>query len=166
MVTHLKQLTFWESFSSSSLADSMWERDCLHSLLKMSFMRGEHSDRTFRHNEIRSTSSSVIGFLGREDFPKWRIVAISSIASALKDWEGAQREWKKVIAFSTALKKCWLLTYLKRMCINQIITPLNRLLRFFCICLKEKKQQAALPWMWKHMRWLTFCFFFSWTRDI
>jgi len=48
-------------------------------------MRGEHSDKTFRHKEIRSTSSSVIGFLGREDFPKWRIVAISSIASAIKD---------------------------------------------------------------------------------
>lgn len=77
--------TFCDSFSSSSLTVSMCDRDLRHSLLKMSFMSGEHSDRTFRHSEMRSTSSSVIGFLGREDLPRCSTVTMMSMASATKD---------------------------------------------------------------------------------
>lgn len=78
--------TFCDSFSSSSLTVSMCDRDLRHSLLKMSFISGEHSDRTFRHSEMRSTSSSVIGFLGKEDLPRCSTVTMMSMASATKDW--------------------------------------------------------------------------------
>lgn len=84
-------ITFWDSFSSSSLTVSICDSDLRHSLLKMSFIRGEHSDRTFRHNEMRSTSSSVIGFLGREDLPRCSTVTIISMASATKDYTGRER---------------------------------------------------------------------------
>lgn len=77
--------TFCDSFSSSSLTVSMCDRDLRHSLLKMSFISGERSDRTFRHSEMRSTSSSVIGFLAREDLPRCSTVAMMSMASATKD---------------------------------------------------------------------------------
>lgn len=91
-VTHLRvestAFTFCDSFSSSSLTASMCDRDLRHSLLKMSFISGEHSDRTLRHSEMRSTSSSVIGFLGREDLPRWSTVTMMSMASATKDCEG------------------------------------------------------------------------------
>lgn len=84
-------ITFCDSFSSSSLTVSICDRDLRHSLLKMSFISGEHSDRTFRHNEMRSTSSSVIGFLGREDLPRWSTVTIISMASATNDWRFTER---------------------------------------------------------------------------
>lgn len=84
--------TFCDSFSSSSLTVSMCDRDLRHSLLKMSFISGERSDRTFRHSEMRSTSSSVIGFLGREDLPRCSTVAMMSMASATKDWN-RQQAW-------------------------------------------------------------------------
>lgn len=77
--------TFCDSFSSSSLTASMCDRDLRHSLLKMSFISGEHSDRTLRQSEMRSTSSSVIGFLGKEDLPRWSTVTMMSMASATKD---------------------------------------------------------------------------------
>lgn len=68
----------------------MCDRDLRHSLLKMSFISGEHSDKTFRHSEMRSTSSSVIGFLAREDLPRCSTVAMMSMASATKDWNRQQ----------------------------------------------------------------------------
>lgn len=68
----------------------MCDRDLRHSLLKMSFISGERSDRTFRHSEMRSTSSSVIGFLGREDLPRCSTVTMMSMASATKDWNRQQ----------------------------------------------------------------------------
>ncbi len=83
-------ITFCDSFSSSSLTVSICDRDLRHSLLKMSFISGEHSDRTLRHSEMRSTSSSVIGFLGREDLPRCSTVTMISMASATKDWQGQQ----------------------------------------------------------------------------
>lgn len=53
--------TLWSSFSSSILAASMRERDCLQSVLKISPISGVFSASTFRQVAILSTSSSVIG---------------------------------------------------------------------------------------------------------
>lgn len=54
--------TLWSSFSSSILAASMRERDCLQSVLKISPISGVFSASTFRQVAILSTSSSVIGW--------------------------------------------------------------------------------------------------------
>ena len=53
--------TFWKTFSSSSLVASMAASESRHILWKISYMRGDRSDNTRRHNAILSTSSSVIG---------------------------------------------------------------------------------------------------------
>lgn len=54
--------TLWSSFSSSILAASIRERDCLQSVLKISPISGVFSASTFRQVAILSTSSSVIGW--------------------------------------------------------------------------------------------------------
>jgi len=59
-VTRLQ--TFWNSFSSSALTDSITESDWRHMSLNTWNMRGDWSASTRIHVAIRSTSSSVIGY--------------------------------------------------------------------------------------------------------
>lgn len=44
---------------------------------------GDFSTRTFRQNEIRSSSSGVMAFAGNPDLPKFRIDVKTSMASAM-----------------------------------------------------------------------------------
>lgn len=127
--------TFWDSFSSSSLTVSICDSDLRHSLLKMSFISGEHSDRTFRHNEMRSTSSSVIGFLGREDLPRCSTVTIISMASATNDYRGTGRAAVKKKSAKGKRHK-WVLVKWK-----------HKSLHFASFCLELLKRSAEPLWL-------------------
>lgn len=125
--------TFCDSFSSSSLTASMCDRDLRHSLLKMSFMSGEHSDRTLRHSEMRSTSSSVMGFLGNDDLPRWSTVTMMSMDSATKDWGGRFGD----IARKKEKKKDWVTFVI--LCCVAVATQgeLKDNLHFVSFCLEQ-----------------------------